>query len=74
MQNNSAFGTEPTIVDSQVQVDFSTSYDINKHLKVLFEAINLNNAVQSTHAPFDNQLLQVFRYGRRLTIGAHVRF
>ena len=74
VQNNSAFGTEPTIVDSQIQVDFSTSYDVNKHINIFFEALNLNNAVQSTHGRFDNQLLQVFRYGRRFTLGAHVRF
>ncbi|WP_223797503.1 TonB-dependent receptor [Sphingomonas nostoxanthinifaciens] len=73
IQNNSAFGTEPTIVDSQIQVDFSTSYDINKHISVFFEALNLNNAVQSTHGRFDNQLLQVYAYGRRFTVGAHFR-
>ena len=73
VQNNSAFGTEPTFVDSQIQVDFSTSYDITPRFNVFFEALNLNNAVQSTHGRFDNQLLQVQAYGRRFTIGAHFR-
>ncbi|VXD01617.1 TonB-dependent receptor [Sphingomonas sp. 8AM] len=73
VQNNSAFGTEPTFVDSQVQVDLSTSYQINKNLDIFFEALNLNNAVLSSHGRFDNQLLQVFDYGRRFTLGVHFR-
>jgi outer membrane receptor protein involved in Fe transport len=73
-QNNSAFGAEPTFVNASTQVDFSTSYDINKHINVFFEALNLNDAVQSTHGRFKNQLLDVFHYGRRFTLGAHVRF
>jgi len=73
-QNNSAFGAEPTFVNASTQVDFSTSYDINKHFNVFFEALNLNDAVQSTHGRYKNQLLDVFHYGRRFTVGAHVRF
>ncbi len=73
-QNNSAFGAEPTFVNASTQVDFSSSYDITKHINVFFEALNLNDAVQSTHGRFKNQLLDVFHYGRRFTLGAHVRF
>jgi len=73
-QNNSAFGAEPTFVNASTQVDFSTSYDINKTYSVFFEALNLNDAVQSTHGRFKNQLLDVWHYGRRFTVGAHVRF
>ena len=73
-QNNSAFGTEPTYVNASTQLDFSSSYDINKHFSVFFEATNLNNAVLSTHGRYANQILDVFKYGRRFTLGAHVRF
>jgi iron complex outermembrane receptor protein len=72
-QNNSAFGTEPTFVNSSTQVDFSTSYDINKQFSVFFEALNLNDATLSTHGRYSNQILDAFRYGRRFTIGAHFR-
>ena len=37
-QNNSAFGAEPTFVNSSTQVDFSTSYDFLTHYGVYFEA------------------------------------
>lgn len=73
-QNNSAFGAEPTFVNASTQVDFSSSYDITRQVSVFFEALNLNDAVQSTHGRFKNQLLDVFHYGRRFTVGAHVRF
>lgn len=73
-QNNSAFGAEPTFVNASTQVDFSSSYDVTKQISVFFEALNLNDAVQSTHGRFKNQMLDVFHYGRRFTVGAHVRF
>jgi len=73
-QNNSVFGTEPTFVDASTQVDFSSSYDVNKHLNVFFEALNLNGAVLATHGRYDNQLLDVFKYGRRFTVGVHFRY
>ncbi|USI74749.1 TonB-dependent receptor [Sphingomonas morindae] len=72
-QNNSAFGTEPTFVNASTQVDFSTSYDINKQISVFFEALNLNDETLSTHGRYSNQLLDAFRYGRRFTVGAHFR-
>ena len=73
-QNLSAFGAEPTFVNSSLQVDFSTSYQITKNVSVFFEALNLTNETQSTHGRFDNQLLDVFAYGRRFTAGARFRF
>ncbi|WP_442679673.1 TonB-dependent receptor [Sphingomonas sp. ASY06-1R] len=73
-QNTSAFGAEPTFVNSQVQVDLSTSYEINKHISVFAEALNINNSTYSTHGRFKNQLLDVYSYGRRFTLGAHLKF
>ena len=43
-------------------------------INLFFEALNLTNEVQSTHGRFDNQLLDVFAYGRRYTAGARFRF
>jgi len=72
-QNNSAFGSEPTFVNANTQVDFSTSYDINKHLNVYFEALNLNNSTYSTHGRYKEQLLDVVKFGRSFTLGVHLK-
>jgi TonB-dependent receptor len=72
-QNNSAFGTEPTFVNENTQIDFSTSYDFNDHLTVYFEALNLNESTFSTHGRFDDQILDAVDFGRRFTLGARMR-
>lgn len=73
-QNTGSFGAEPTFVDESFQVDLSTSYDINKNFSVFAEALNLTNNQQSTHGRFANQLLDVFDYGRRYTLGIRFRY
>jgi len=72
-QNNSAFGAEPTFVNSSLQIDLSTSYQLTDQLNLFFEAINVTGETQSTHGRFDNQLLDVFDYGRRYALGARFR-
>jgi iron complex outermembrane recepter protein len=73
-QNNSAFGAEPTYVNSSLQIDLSTSYQITSGLNLFFEALNVTNETQSTHGRFDNQMLDVFAYGRRYALGARYRW
>lgn len=73
-QNTGSFGAEPTFVNQSFQVDLTTSYDISKSFSVFGEALNVNNNQQSTHGRFSNQLLDVFDYGRRYTVGARFRF
>lgn len=73
-QNTGSFGAEPTFVNQSFQIDLTTSYDINKHFSVFGEALNINNNQQSTHGRYDNQLLDVFDYGRRYTAGIRYRF
>ncbi len=73
-QNTGAFGSEPTFENPNLQIDFSTSYQLTDNINVFFEALNLTNEVQSTHGRYDNQLLDVFAYGRRFTAGARFRF
>lgn len=72
-QNNSQFGAEPTFVNSSLQIDVSTSYQLTDQLNVFFEALNVTNETLSTHGRFDNQLLDVFAYGRRYALGARFR-
>ena len=72
-QNNSLFGAEPTFVNSSLQIDLSTSYHFTEQLNVFFEALNVTDETMSTHGRFDNQLLDVFAYGRRFALGARYR-
>lgn len=72
-QNNSQFGIEPTFVNSATYVDFSTSYQINKHFNVYFEALNLTDQVYSTHGRYAEQILDVVDTGRLFTIGVHAK-
>lgn len=72
-QNNSAFGTEPTFVNANTQIDFSTSYDFSERFSVYFEGLNLNESTFSTHGRFDDQILDVVDFGRRFTLGARMR-
>jgi TonB-dependent receptor len=73
-QNNSKFGAEPTFVNANTHVDFSTSYDVTPSLNVYFTAQNLTDATLSTHGRYPDQVLDVFDYGRRFTIGLHYRY
>lgn len=72
-QNNSAFGAEPTFVNSSLQVDVTGTYHWSQSLSVFFEVLNITDDTLSTHGRFDNQLLDVFSYGRRFTLGARYR-
>jgi TonB-dependent receptor len=73
-QNTGQFGAEPTFVNSQVQVDLSSSYDITKQISVFGGITNLNNSTYSTHGRFSDQLLDAYSYGRRYTFGARYHF
>jgi TonB-dependent receptor len=73
VQNTGAFGAEPTFVNPSTTVDFSTSYQLTPNFNVFFEALNITNETSSTHGRFKNQLLDVFRYGRRFTAGVRFR-
>ena len=73
VQNTGAFGAEPTFVNPSTTVDFSTSYQLTPNVNVFFEALNITNETSSTHGRFKNQLLDVFRYGRRFTAGVRFR-
>lgn len=73
-QNNSQYGSEPTFVNSQVQVDLSSSYDINRQFQVFGGVTNLNNSTYSTHGRYANQFLDAFGYGRRFTFGARFHY
>ncbi|MBO9711716.1 TonB-dependent receptor [Sphingomonas sp.] len=68
------FGAEPVVVDKQLQVDASASYDVTSWGTVFIEGTNLNNSTYSTHGRYSNQVLDVWSYGRRFTAGVRLRF
>ena len=68
------FGAEPVVVDKQLQVDASASYDVTDWATVFVEGTNLNNSTYSTHGRFSNQVLDVWSYGRRFTAGVRIRW
>jgi iron complex outermembrane recepter protein len=73
IQNNSQFGIEPTFVNATTYVDFSTSYQINRHFNVYFTALNLTDQIYSTHGRFSEQILDVVDTGRQFTLGIHAK-
>jgi iron complex outermembrane recepter protein len=73
-QANSQFGAEPVFVKAATRLDLSTSYDINSHFNVYFEALNLTNDVFATRGRFSEQILDVVDTGRTFTLGVHARF
>jgi hypothetical protein len=64
-QNTGAFGSEPTFENPNLQIDFSTSYAITKQINHVLRSAQPHQRDQSTRGRFDNQLLDVFAYGRR---------
>jgi iron complex outermembrane receptor protein len=72
-QNGGAFGNEPTYLDASTELDFSSSYEVNSHINVFFEALNLTDQVYKTVGRFDNQVLNVVDYGRSFTIGVRAK-
>jgi hypothetical protein len=56
------------------QVDFSSSYDINSHFNVCFEALSLNDGTFNTHGRFKEQVLDVVEFGRRFALGVNAKW
>jgi len=72
-QNGGAFGNEPTYLQSSTELDFSTSYEVDKHVSVFFEALNLTDSIYHTSGRFDNQTLGLVDYGRTFTFGVRAK-
>ena len=68
------FGHQEPGDEAEIRQFCSTSYDVTPQLNVYFTAQNLTNATMSTHGRWPDQVLDVFDYGRRLTIGLHYRY
>ncbi|MDT8757719.1 TonB-dependent receptor [Sphingomonas psychrotolerans] len=73
VQNTGAFGAEPTFVNASTQIDLSASYQITPNINIFGEALNITNETMSTHGRYNNQLLDVYGYGRRFTAGLRIK-
>ena len=60
--------TQDHIVDSQKQLDFSLSYQINKQFQVVFEAANLNNEKYYVYQGTKQYNVQNEQYGRTFKV------
>ncbi|UAA40390.1 TonB-dependent receptor [Paraneptunicella aestuarii] len=60
---------EPTFVAPYQQWDMSMSYDINDHLTLVLEGINLTNEVVHKHGRYSNQLLLIQDTGTAYSLG-----
>ena len=72
-QNGGLFGNEPTYLEANTELDFSSSYEVNDHVSVFFEALNLTDTIYKTVGRFDNQTLNVVDYGRSFTFGVRAK-
>jgi TonB-dependent receptor len=69
---SSNFG-DGSYYDPYGQLDISASYDVNDNLSIVAEAVNVTNGIQSTHNDI-GVLRQTFDFGRRIAIGARLKF
>jgi TonB-dependent receptor len=64
----------PIYVEAYDQIDLSVGYDINDHLAVSFEAINLTGEDVRWHGRSDKQLWRLEDQGARYGLGARYKF
>ncbi len=68
MGNDILDPSQDHIVDSQKQLDFSLSYQINKQFQVVFEAANLNNEKYYVYQGTKQYNVQNEQYGRTFKV------
>ncbi|MBL8277457.1 MAG: TonB-dependent receptor [Pelomonas sp.] len=69
-----AEGAQPLYVEPYGQLDVSVGYNVNRHLRLQLEAINLTDEYTRTHLRNENQIGAVTQLGRRVMIGARYKF
>ena len=66
--------SEPIFTEEYGQLDVSASYDINDHVSVFFEGINVTDETVRRHGRFSNQLVDYEEYGPRYNVGLRAKF
>jgi TonB-dependent receptor len=64
----------PVYVEAYDQIDLSVGYDINEHIAVSFEAVNLTGEDVRWHGRSDKQLWRLEDQGARYSLGARYKF
>ncbi|MGH3406359.1 MAG: TonB-dependent receptor [Streptosporangiaceae bacterium] len=73
-QGGAAFGNEPVYLAAATELDFSTQYNVTKHLQVYFDATNLTDSIYHTYGRFSDQTLNLINYGRNFSLGVRAKF
>jgi outer membrane receptor protein involved in Fe transport len=64
-----------TYTEASTQVDFSSSYNVNKHLKLSFEGLNVTNTPFSQRVDVDAERRALYNQnGRTFLLGARVNY
>ena len=64
----------PQYSDTYGQWDISVNYDIDEHITVFAEGVNLNNETERGYGRYEEQFLFARQYGPRYTLGARYSF
>ena len=74
LSSNRGSGRSPEYVEEYQQIDMSVGYDINDHLALSFEALNLTGEDIRTHGRSVNQFWYLEELGPRYALGARYKF
>jgi TonB-dependent receptor len=64
----------PVYNEPYQQFDLSASYNVDKHLSLHFEAINLTDSINRLHGRTKEEVIAVSQTGRRFMLGARYKF
>ncbi|WP_049720987.1 TonB-dependent receptor [Gilvimarinus polysaccharolyticus] len=67
-------GTEPTFTEEYGQIDINASYELNEHISVFIEGLNVGEASVRRHGRYSEQLIDAEQYGSRYTVGVRTTF
>ncbi|HTM80531.1 TonB-dependent receptor [Asticcacaulis sp.] len=65
---------EPQYVEAYDQLDISASYDINPHINVFFDGINVTGSSQRLHGRYSEQFLNAYQGAARYQLGVRYKF
>lgn len=72
--NNTGVGGKPQIIEKQLWVSASASYDVNKNVTVFFEARNLTDEIQRGNLGQANMMNSFETYGRTYVAGVNLKY
>lgn len=73
-QDQGSSDAPPQYSDTYGQWDISVNYDIDEHITVFAEGVNLNNETERGYGRYEEQFLFARQYGPRYTLGARYSF